>query len=86
MCAVLRSTDMRARALAAADGIMGALSSMDPRSYTGRQMAEAAADAADLAYDRVVSSRAGPHRHARPPHHAQSCPVGLVVMPGSHAW
>ncbi|GBF93215.1 signal peptide peptidase [Raphidocelis subcapitata] len=50
-----RSTDMRARASAAAAAIADALGSMEPGS-SGKQMADAAADAALAAYDVVADA------------------------------
>lgn len=52
-----RSTDMRSRALAAADAINDALATLEPGA-SGRQIADAAAAAADQAYDRVADREA----------------------------
>ncbi|GIL71574.1 hypothetical protein Vretifemale_2115, partial [Volvox reticuliferus] len=52
-----RSTDMRARAVAAAEAITSALAALEPGA-TGRQIADATADAAEAAYDRVADQEA----------------------------
>eukprot|EP00877_Chromochloris_zofingiensis_P002263 jgi/Chrzof1/12037/Cz06g19010.t1 len=48
-----RSTDMRARAVAAADAISSALAQLEPGA-SGTEMANAAAQAAEAAYDKVA--------------------------------
>ncbi|GLC34018.1 hypothetical protein PLESTM_000144600 [Pleodorina starrii] len=52
-----RSTDMRARAVAAAEAITSALAALEPGA-SSRQIAEATASAADVAYDRVADQEA----------------------------
>ncbi|KAG2425833.1 hypothetical protein HXX76_013458 [Chlamydomonas incerta] len=52
-----RSVDMKARAVAAADAITSALASLDPKA-TSRQVADATADAACNAYDRIADQEA----------------------------
>ncbi|KXZ51676.1 PSL3 protein [Gonium pectorale] len=52
-----RSTDMRARAVAAADAIRSALAALEPGA-TSRQIADATADAAEAAYDRIADQEA----------------------------
>lgn len=50
-----RSTDMRIRAAAAAEAFTSVFSSIQPGA-TGRQIADATADAADAAYDMVADT------------------------------
>ncbi|EFJ53057.1 hypothetical protein VOLCADRAFT_85944 [Volvox carteri f. nagariensis] len=52
-----RSTDMRARAVAAAEAITSALAALEPGA-TSRQIADATADAAEAAYDRIADQEA----------------------------
>ncbi|GLI59228.1 hypothetical protein VaNZ11_001072 [Volvox africanus] len=52
-----RSTDMRARAVAAAEAISSALAALEPGA-TSRQIADATAEAAEVAYDRVADQEA----------------------------
>eukprot|EP00198_Chlamydomonas_reinhardtii_P000945 XP_001690280.1 signal peptide peptidase-like protein [Chlamydomonas reinhardtii] len=52
-----RSVDMKARAVAAAEAITSALASLDPKA-TSRQVADATADAACNAYDRIADQEA----------------------------
>ncbi|KAG2447563.1 hypothetical protein HYH02_007487 [Chlamydomonas schloesseri] len=52
-----RSVDMKARAVAAAEAITSALAALDPKA-TSRQVADATADAACNAYDRIADQEA----------------------------